>query len=171
MKVFLVGYMGVGKTTIGKKLGRLLHLNFIDLDHYIEQKEQTSISQIIDSHGEIYFRNLEKQSIDELASCKEVVISAGGGAPCYNNLMEVLKKQGVVVWLKMPESAMVNRLKASEGRPLLARKSLQELTKFVHKHYRGRLDVYEQSHIHFDALSVNAAKLKELSIQIQNYSM
>lgn len=171
MQVFLIGYMGVGKTTIGKKLAKQLAVEFIDIDDTVEQVEKASISSIINSRGEHYFRTVEKRVITQLSKPTSAVISTGGGAPCYNNVMDYLLSAGIVVWLEMPEMAMIDRLKNSKNRPLIAGKSLPQLEEFVIHHYATRVSIYQRAHITFNALSVNSERIKRLAAEIKAYSM
>ena len=160
--------MGVGKTTIGKKLARALLLEFVDLDVFISVREGASISNIINSRGEDYFRILERDSLLELAKRQNVLVSTGGGVPCYFNNMEVINGLGTSVYLKMNEKSLVNRLvNNTESRPLIQGMDKDELLTFVNSHLGSRLKFYEQAHIEFDVLSFNSSKLKELAEKIK----
>lgn len=164
MRVFLIGYMGVGKSTIGKKLAVSLGLKFMDLDKFISTKTGVSVPNIIVHQGEEYFRNIEKNSLQELASFSDVLISTGGGTPCFFDNMEVIQNKGVSVYLEMDTKSLAKRLNNSQSsRPLLKGKSLEELEVFVEEHLSSRLPFYKKADITINALNVNGVKIKELA--------
>lgn len=149
MKIILLGYMGSGKTTIGKKLSKKLYVPFFDLDHYIEQKEGISISEIFKTKGEIYFRKIEHTYLKEfLAEKDEYVLSLGGGTPCYAGNMDVIlnEKEVTSVYLQANIPTLVERLSRNKSkRPLIASLSEEKLTEFVAKHLFERRFFYEQA--------------------------
>lgn len=121
MKIFLVGFMGSGKSTLGKKLSELMNVSFIDLDSKIEESEGKSVSQIFKERGEEYFRNLEAEALRKTARIRNAVIATGGGAPCFYDNMEWMNENGVTVYLKAEPGELYHRLlKERETRPLLA---------------------------------------------------
>ena len=169
MRVFLIGYMGVGKTTIGKKLAKRLGLDFIDLDSVIADGEYASIPQIMENIGEHYFRTIEQQYLEEVAKKENVLISTGGGAPCFFNNMEVVNGSGVSVYLKMDVKSLVNRLKnGMDTRPLLKGKTPEELVGFITSHLANREKFYTKAKITFDALNMNPERLEELAVLIES---
>ncbi|SRR5258705_9653113 len=120
MKIFLVGFMGSGKSTLGKKLSELMNVSFIDLDSKIEESEGKSVSKIFKGSGEEYFRNLEAETLRKTSRIRNAVIATGGGAPCFNNNMEWMNENGVTVYLKAEPGELYHRLlKERETRPLL----------------------------------------------------
>ena len=166
--VFLIGYMGVGKTTIGKKLSNRLGLEFIDLDAFIEQGKGQTISEIILTHGEKYFRTLEHEKLREISKKDNLLISTGGGTPCFQNNMDVILESGVSIYLKMDEKSLVNRLeKNTESRPLIAGKNRSELELFVTDHLEERKPYYERADLQFEMLNVNAVRLNDLVEKIK----
>ena len=144
MKVVLLGYMGVGKSTLGRVLADSFKFNFIDLDSYIENKEDMSIPEIFKIKGEIYFRKLESQCLKEiLAKDEDIVLSLGGGTPVYaNNMREIIDNQDVIsVYLKLQLDELVSKLfQQRSSRPLISHyKDKSEFEEFVRKHLFERV--------------------------------
>ncbi|MCW1734791.1 shikimate kinase [Anaerorudis cellulosivorans] len=145
-RIFLIGYMGAGKTTIGKKLSKALALDFIDLDKYIQHTYQKSIYQLFEEKGEEGFRKIEQKALHEVADFENVVISCGGGTPCYFDNMEVMKKAGTTVYIQVDPEELANRLLASKTiRPLIAGKSREELIPFIDNQLRERERYYNKA--------------------------
>ena len=171
MRVFLIGYMGVGKTTIGKKLSTRLGLKFIDLDRVMSNGLSLSISQIIDTKGEIYFRDLERETLRKVSEMEDVLVATGGGTPCFFDNIKMINQNGVSVFLKLDEKSLVKRLlRNQDSRPLIKGKSPVELDQFVKSHLSSRLPFYTQSAITYNALNSNSESLDDLASQIMNYS-
>ena len=117
-KVFLIGYMAVGKTTIGKRLANALEIPFVDLDSEIVQRESRSINDIFEQAGEPYFRKLESEILSEFCqNGQDMILSTGGGAPIYGSNLERMLESGTVVWLDMDLEMIKNRLLLSNKRP------------------------------------------------------
>lgn len=164
--------MGVGKTSLGKKIANRLQYEFIDTDMLIENKMGISVNEIFDLHGETYFRELEKEQLNEVKEMSKVVISTGGGLPCFNNLMDEILETGITVWLDVPTKIIVNRVtEAKEERPLLKNKSKEELFQFIDEAIDLRSEFYSQAHLRFENVSVNAQKLDQLVDQIRTASI
>jgi len=125
--------MGSGKTTVGQLLAAKLGYSFIDMDNHIENKLFKSVHQIFEEHGEQQFRKLEQQSLHEIAEFENVVISTGGGAPCFFDNMEFMNKQGITVYLKLSPAELAERLEDSHTnkRPLLGNRKGEELHRFI----------------------------------------
>mgnify|MGYP000624671198 CR=1 FL=1 len=121
MRIFLIGFMGSGKTTIGKLLADLLSFEFIDTDVYIESQKGSSVSQIFDIEGEEAFRKLETHTLIQLIKKENVVIATGGGMPCFNSNMALINDLGYTFYLYTRTKELTRRLVASDGsvRPLL----------------------------------------------------
>lgn len=149
MKIILCGYMGSGKTTIGKVLSNLLAMDFVDLDELISTTQGSGISTIFKNKGEIYFRKSEKKVLRTLLSSPDAqVISLGGGTPCYGNNLELIKTADTfLVYLKMDVDALTNRLfEEKETRPVIAHYSeKKDLKDFIRKHLFERGYFYQQS--------------------------
>ncbi|MFK7814158.1 MAG: shikimate kinase [Maribacter sp.] len=148
MQIVLLGYMGSGKTTIGKILAKELKIKFLDLDDCIEESEGAKISKIFSDKGEIYFRKKEASSLREILSGKEdFVLSIGGGTPCYANNMDAISKMTPNgIYLKVGLSELVSRLsKEKADRPLVVNIPDRELQEFIGKHLFERSFYYNQA--------------------------
>lgn len=146
--IFLIGYMASGKTTLGKVLAKRLNRRFIDLDFFISQRFHTSVQEIFASRGEEGFRTLESNMLREVAELEDVVISCGGGTPCFNNNIDVLLQHGTVIFLDASLERILYRLSVSHTqRPLVKEKSPAELRQFIAGHLSSRLPFYRRAHI------------------------
>ncbi|NIK92946.1 shikimate kinase [Mangrovimonas sp. CR14] len=150
MKIILMGYMASGKSLIGRQLAKDLSVAFIDLDHYIEQKEAKSIGEIFFEKGEIYFRKREHFYLKELLEGSEkFVLSLGGGTPCFSNNAELLfdKNHLNSFFLNVPLSELLPRLmKEKSQRPLISHiHSEEEMAEFIGKHLFERLPFYNRA--------------------------
>ncbi|WP_371735436.1 shikimate kinase [Zobellia sp. B3R18] len=148
MKIVLLGYMGSGKSTIGKLLSQERGLEFIDLDNYIEEAEQISVPDIFKTKGELYFRKREYAYLNEVLAQKDnFVLSLGGGTPCYgNNMQAVLDATKNAIYLKVSIAELVNRLlKEKDQRPLIMNIPEDELPEFIGKHLFERSYFYNQT--------------------------
>lgn len=162
-KIFLIGFMGCGKSTQGKKLAKALEKPFIDLDNYIEKKEDSTIENIFTTKGEEYFREKESEYLKQvIARYPKSVVSLGGGAACFNNNITQLLKGGTVIYIEMEPESLHFRLTQSETqRPLLKDKSLEEGLEFIKDLLRRRLPFYTQAHITVNGINLTTDKLKE----------
>jgi shikimate kinase len=169
MKIVLVGYMGSGKSTVGKLLAKDLNLGFLDLDTYMEERLQSSVPTIFKEKGEIYFRKMEHLYLKEIMEEREnFVLSTGGGTPCYSGNMEtILEGTNHVFYLKLSITGLVQRLiPEMEGRPLVQNLSLEELPEFIGKHLFERNPFYAMANhtIHCDGKDP-----KEISGEIKGF--
>jgi len=168
-KVFLIGYMGVGKTTMAKRLGNALGLPFFDLDHEIVKMESQTINELFAEGGELHFRELESRLLKDFCNRKDsFVLSTGGGTASSHGNIDSMKAAGIVVWLDLPVDLILGRLRQSADRPLLKDVPQEAREEFIKVHFAERLPRYEEAHIKFDASNVNAAKLAELVKEIQS---
>lgn len=150
MKIFLLGYMGSGKSYIGKQLAARINQRFIDFDEEIEKSENCSIREIFEKKGEIFFRKLERKVLEEIIVLNEdAVISLGGGTPCYGNNMELIKasKDVTSFYLKLNINTLTERLEAEKDhRPMISHLEAKEkLEEFIRKHLFERGFYYNQS--------------------------
>jgi len=146
MRIFLLGFMGCGKSTIGKALAKKMRLDFIDLDNYITKKEGISIKQIFDERGETGFRKIEEIALFESCKKNNVVIATGGGTPCFSKNMRTILAKGKSVYLKMEPKELKERLKNQQNeRPLIRNKSNKELLSFINSTLLEREQYYNQS--------------------------
>jgi len=150
-RIYLIGFMGCGKSYMGKQLAEQLQWNFVDLDDYLETKEGTTISQIFEKGGESLFRQLERDYLTATGDFEKTVIATGGGCPCFFDNMEWMDVSGQTIYLKTPVPILVERLQAETAhRPLLAGKSKEELTTFIDQKLEERKGYYEQAQIVFE---------------------
>ena len=146
-RIFLVGFMGSGKSTLGKKLANKLKLQFLDLDQLIEKQEYCTVTEIFKNKGEDYFRALETAVLKDLVQTNtDFVLSLGGGSPCFNNNMEFINSIGTSIYLKYNAGILTSRLLAAkQERPLIAGKNAEELKQFVDDLLTQRESFYLQS--------------------------
>ena len=143
IRIFLIGYMGAGKTTLGKAFARAMGLTFVDLDWYIEERFHKTVGQIFAERGEEGFRELEKRMLHEAGDFENVVISVGGGTPCFFDNIDYMNQAGETVFLDVDNRVLFRRLKvAKQQRPLLANKTDEELMTFIQEALQKRLPYY-----------------------------
>jgi len=148
MRIYLIGYMGCGKSTIGRKIADLLGISFVDLDKYIEERYFKTVPAIFASEGENSFREKERNSLMEVAQFEDVVVGTGGGAPCFFDNMEFMNSNGITVYIAPDTEVLVTRLlKSKTVRPLIAGKSREELILFINSALQIRAPFYEKSKI------------------------
>lgn len=152
MKIFLIGFMGCGKSHWGKLLADHLKIPFIDLDEQITNDQQKSISQIFAESGEEAFRMIEKETLEKMIDDHEtMVLSVGGGTPCFFNNIVTMKKKGTVVWLNTQVDILVDRLiKAKNERPLIREINDDNLRAYIVKKLNERKMYYEQADLVID---------------------
>jgi len=149
VKIVLLGYMGSGKTTIGKRLATALEIPFLDLDHHIEVSENSTISEIFEAKGEIYFRKKEYGYLKKLLETDDdFVLSTGGGTPCYGqNMKTILEGTENVFYLKVSISELADRLlPEKDHRPLIKNIIDADLPEFIGKHLFERSFFYQRAH-------------------------
>lgn len=147
-KIVLVGYMGSGKSSIGKLLADQLELPFYDLDSLIEKKARKTISNIFSEKGEAEFRKMESSGLKRwLNECKKGVLATGGGTPCHDNNMQIINRQSTAVYLKASIDELSKRLIQNKERPLIKGKSEEDLRAFIRAHLKIRKPFYEKASI------------------------
>lgn len=164
MRIFLIGFMGSGKTTVGKALAKKLNVSFTDLDRYIEEENHKSISEIFTEKGEEGFRELESVALREIIAKDSTIISCGGGTPCFNNNIELMNKSGLTVYLQYPAGKLKNRLLPNmRKRPLLKNlKTAEELDEYI----RFKLIEREKHYLKSKLVLKNPAGTKEIIDQV-----
>ena len=167
IRIFLIGYMGAGKTTLGKAFAREMGLTFVDLDWYIEERFHKSIRQLFTERGEDGFRELEKRMLHEAAEFENVVVSTGGGTPCFFDNVEYMNAMGDTIFLDVDIKVLFRRLKvAKQQRPLLAQKNDEELMAFITENLQKRLPFYTKAKHVFNGEKLedrqSVERLKEL---------
>lgn len=150
--IFLIGYMGAGKSVVGKLLSQINGFNFYDLDEYIEAKEGKKVSEIFNQNNEVYFRKIENKYLKEISILKDnKIISTGGGTPCFQNNFEIINESpnSTSIYLKANIDVLVNRLKDSiDNRPIISHLTDEyKLKEFITKHLFERNYYYEKSRI------------------------
>ena len=170
-RIVLIGYMGSGKTTVGMALAKEIGLPFYDLDWYIESRMRKKVSQIFAERGEEGFRQIERNMLHEVAEFEDVVISCGGGTPCFFDNMDYLNQQGQVVYLRCEPEVLRQHLLMGKGdRPLLKGKSADELVSFISEQVAYREQFYTKARYtldvtlmdNYEKIKITIEKLKEL---------
>jgi shikimate kinase len=158
--IYIIGFMGSGKTTAGKKLASLLGWSFIDLDKKIEEYEGKTIPEIFSEEGEDYFRVAESNILRSLESGTDTIISTGGGTPCYSDNMDTMLQSGLTIYLKLTPSQLRSRLSESKGdRPLIKDLDADELLSFIEKKLSDREKQYNRSLITIEGIDLDIKQL------------
>ena len=155
--VFLIGYMGCGKTTLGEVLARQMDCRFIDLDEFIEQRQGMTVLQIFDEMGEQHFRKLETEALQEVALMTDVIVGCGGGTPCHGDNMSLMNQAGTTVWLTTSPERITARLLLPEQkskRPKINTLSIHEVLPLVKKELQSRSPYYAQAQLQFDSTDI-----------------
>lgn len=166
MRVFLTGFMGVGKSTVGKRLAKLTDKAFVDLDTYIEEKESTAIPQLFERGGEEGFRELESHYLERVIEAfPDAVIAVGGGTPCFHQNHLKMLEAGTVIFLSAPVKTLAQRLwNAKSKRPLLANiTKIEELELKIDEMLQERIKFYEKNNIQINILDLNSAAIEDLA--------
>jgi shikimate kinase len=146
MRIYLTGYMGSGKSTLGRKLARHAGLQFVDMDHYIEKRNCKSVPRIFAEEGEAEFRKKERKALEELSEFTDVVVATGGGAPCFFDNMDIMNRTGITIFLNIDPKILANRLLESKTeRPLIKGKSKEELVQFIGETLEKRKEFYTKA--------------------------
>lgn len=170
VRIILVGYMGSGKTTVGKALAKNLGLPFYDLDWYIESRMRKTVKQLFDERGEDGFRKVERNMLHEVAEFENIVLSCGGGTPCFFDNMDYINQQGESVYLKCTTDVLVQHLKMGKTvRPLLLNKTPEEVVTFIEQQLHQREPFYTKAkHTldvslmdNFDKIQITVEQLKQ----------
>lgn len=165
-RIFLIGYMGAGKTTLGRALATALGLTFIDLDNYIEERFRKSIAQIFAEKGEEGFRDLERRMLHEVGEFEDVIISTGGGTPCFFDNVEYMNAQGTTVYLDVPQERLFIRLSiARQKRPLIKDKNDDELRTFIAEQLAKRSPYYSKAQHTFVADRLEDRSQIDMSVE------
>lgn len=169
-RIILIGYMGSGKTTVGKALAADLGMPFYDLDWYIESRMRKTVKQLFDERGEEGFRLVEHNMLHEVAEFENVIISCGGGTPCFFDNMDYINRQGHSVYLKCTPAVLYDHLRMGKTvRPLLLNKTPEEVRAFIEEQLARREPFYAKARHtvdvtlmdNYDKIKITVARLKE----------
>lgn len=161
MNIYLVGFMGCGKTTLGKKIAKKIDINFLDMDAEIEKQTQKSISEIFLNDGESYFRKLENDFLKKNLNQK-YIISTGGGVPCFYDNMDIMNSSGLTIFIDLPAKTLLNRLEnEKDKRPLIQDTPPEKLLLEIEERLNIRLPFYQKAQIIFQPLKQTDDELIE----------
>lgn len=170
-RIILIGYMGAGKTTVGKALAAELGLRFYDLDWYIESRMRKTVAQLFAELGEEGFRRIERNMLHEVAEFEGVLISCGGGTPCFYDNMQYINQQGLTLYLKASPKVLYKHLKMGKSvRPLLLNKTPEEVQRFISEQLKAREQFYTRAQFtldvnlmdNFDKIKISVAQARQL---------
>ena len=170
MRVILVGFPGCGKSSVGKKLAAKLGYGFVDLDEAFEEEYHISIPDFFQKYNETAFRSCERKVLINKLQLDNVVISSGGGTPCFSDNMQLMKDSGIVVYIKMAPASLFDRLShAKRPRPLVQNKPPEELQQYIDNTLPLREPVYQQAHFTVKGESIDiealCEKVRKMNVQ------
>ena len=160
--LYLIGFMGCGKTTVGKKLAASLKWKFIDLDKTIKEKTGVAIDELFATKGEEYFREIEAATLRELTPDSNCVVSTGGGTPCFKENIDFMLDNGYTIYLKLTPPQLAGRLKNSTDiRPLIRDIQGEELLKYIETKLAERSKWYEKSYLIIDGFNIDISLINK----------
>lgn len=162
--VFLLGYMGCGKTTLGEVLARQMGVPYIDLDDYIEQRQGMTVTGFFATLGEDRFRQLETAALREVSVMSDVIIGCGGGTPCHGDNMALMNQSGITVWLTTSPERITARLLLPEQkskRPKVAHLPDEAVLPLVERELQARTPFYSQAQLQFDSTDIETGPATE----------
>jgi shikimate kinase len=163
MRIYLIGYMGSGKSHLGWKLANHLGVQFVDMDNYIEERNCKTIPQIFADEGEAEFRKKERNALDELSEFTDLVIATGGGAPCFFDNIDLMNETGKTIYLNIDPAILANRLlKSKTERPLIKGKSREELVAFIDETLKKRNQFYSQAKYQITEPDIDLEELRTM---------
>jgi shikimate kinase len=161
MRIYLVGYMGSGKSTIGRELANRLGLTWIDLDDEFETRYKISIPDFFNKYSENAFREIEHKILNDISLTSDVVVSTGGGSPCYHDNMKLMNQTGITVYLEASPELLISRIELSaRKRPLFQKMQGEDFLQKITQHIESREMFYKQSKIIFAAEKPDIETLK-----------
>lgn len=164
-RIIILGYMGAGKTTIGKALSKATGMPFYDLDWYIENRMRKTIPQIFEERGEEGFRKIEHEMLHEVAEFENVIFSCGGGTPCFFDNMDYMNRQGKTVYLKACTDVLYKHLNMGRNvRPLLLNKTADEVKAYIQSQLREREIYYQKAQYTFDVTLLDQYEKIKLAV-------
>ena len=170
MRLYLIGYMASGKSTIGRKIAKRTELPFFDTDKMVEEAEGAAVADIITYAGEEYFREAERRALEQTAEVENAIISTGGGLPVWGDNQAWIAEQGMSVYLKRTPEQILSRLSphGRQKRPKFRGKSDEELLRFMHEHLAEREPIYEKADMVIDCEEVSDEEIVEKLSQVFN---
>lgn len=172
--IFLIGYMGCGKSTLGRAVSRASGMRFIDLDNYIEGRYHRTVKEIFAEKGEDGFRDVERRMLHEVADFEDVIVACGGGTPCFFDNMEYMNEHGTSVFLDTPIEKLHSRLmKGRYKRPLIAEKNDEELRQFIIEALAKRMEYYSKAQVIFpsDLLETTSEIAQTVKLFLEKFSI
>lgn len=162
-KIFLIGFMGSGKSTFGKKLAKAMQFPFIDLDKEIEKKAKCSVNDIFKYLGEDTFRKMESETLKAFEHETSFVMATGGGTPCYFDNLPYIQSQGKSIYIELDTKSIYNRLSNAKNiRPTIKGKKEDELLSFIEENFAKRKHIYEQADHRVNGLNLEVESVIEL---------
>ncbi|MDD2277691.1 MAG: shikimate kinase [Bacteroidales bacterium] len=170
MKVFLIGFMASGKSTVGEELANVLGYKFVDLDTYIEKKYKKSVKLMFEINGEDYFRRVENEALVDVSQIDDnIIVASGGGTSCFYNSVEFMNKVGLTIYLRVEVSELLSRLiESKKDRPLLWGKSKEELNNYIIRVLDERKRYYEKAKI---TVQMDKVNINQLANTIRSLSL
>lgn len=163
MRIFLIGYMGSGKSKTAESLSKLLNYPVLEMDSEIEKQEGMTVSKIFQTQGQEWFREKEKQVLHSIVSFENIIVSTGGGTPCYFDNMDWMNEHGLTVYLEANAGLLFHRLASNKkGRPLIEDLSDVDLMEQITGHLIHRIPFYKKAKITFPASDMNVKRLAEV---------
>ena len=168
MRIYLIGYMGCGKSTLGRRLSDHLNMQFVDMDQFIEMRNHKTIPWIFEEEGEAEFRNKERKALEELAEFTDIIIATGGGAPCFFDNIDLMNRSGKTIYINIDPAILADRLlKSKTERPLIKGKSKDELVAFIDETLKKRNHFYKQAKFEITQPDIDLNEIEKL-ISIEN---
>ncbi|GAB5553293.1 MAG: shikimate kinase [Saprospiraceae bacterium] len=168
--IYLTGFMGSGKSTIGQLLAKELAYQWIDLDDLIIARNKMSIAKVFSKYGERFFRKEEATVLRNTQNIEKAIISTGGGTPCFENNMTWINQHGLSIFIDPAIPVLLGRLlQGQDKRPLLRDKNPFELEVFIRQKLAERRPVYEQAHLHYTQEEEDIQPVQPLLVQIKSY--
>ncbi|MGY4385394.1 shikimate kinase [Pedobacter sp. UYP24] len=167
MRIFLIGFMGCGKTTLGKRFALKMNYEFIDLDHQLEEQVGMTVGAYFVEKGENAFRELESNMLKNIRYPTNCVISTGGGTPCYFDNMEFMNHTGITIYIEMAPEALAKRLEHGKyKRPLIKDMDEEQLIEFIETKLQERNPYYKRSYLSINGINVTPEKLRLQLFQV-----
>lgn len=167
--IVLLGYMGSGKSTLLEPLATATSRVAIDLDTYIEQKYEMSISHIFEKYGDFHFRKIERQALQEVLNISNALIALGGGTPCFYDSMKLIRKSSFSIYLKVSTRKLIDRLGNQRNtRPLLSNLNTKEFKSFIEREVAKRSAYYEQADFILEDTSLEQA-VSRITTRYKNF--